>query len=435
MICVQMEAPRLVRAIGRWDLTAGIVNGVIGAGIFGSPSEVARLLGVWSPLAFVLGAFGILTVILCFAEVGSRFEETGGPYLYVREAFGGHLGFQVGWLHVWTRILSGAALLNVFVSYFGRIVPWVQTAEGRTIVMTVVVFLITAVNVWGLRQAVWAVNALTVAKLLPLFALIALGLPRISGDVLAAQPVTTPHWADAILLVVFAYAGFESGVVAASETHNPRRDTAFALLAGLAMVTLVYCLVQLVVVGVLPSAQDTKTAVASALTVLVGPGGAIAGSLAAMLSCYGWLTSLALMTPRILFSMGERRELPSVLGRVHPRFRTPHVAVIVNSLAVLALALAGTFVGTANLSVVTRLPIYLLVCATLVVLRRREREGGRVFRVAGGAAVAAAGIAFCLWLLSTRSRAEFLGLLGIMAAGLVVRFVAGRAATRVTLAG
>ncbi len=429
-----MEPPRLERGIGRWDLTAGIVNGVIGAGIFGSPSVVAGLVGAWSPLAFLFAALGILTVVLCFAEVGSRFDDTGGPYLWTREAFGLQVGFQVGWLHVWTRLLSAAAILNVFVSYLGQIVPWAVTPGGRTTVMTAVVLLVTAVNVWGLRQAVWAVNAFTLAKLLPLIALIALGLPRIGGDVFATQAVTSPHWADAILLIVFAYGGFESGVVAASETRDPRRDTGFALVTGLAVVTLVYCLLQLVVVGVLPEAKEHSAPVAAALTILVGPAGAVLGSLAALVSGYGWMTVFALMTPRVLFSMGERRELPDVLGRIHPRFRTPHVAIVVNSVAALALALPGTFAWAANLSVVTRLCIYVLVCASLLVLRRRRPEEAPGFRLRGGPLVAAAGIGFCLWLLATRSFAQVWLLLLIMAAGLLLRWVAGRAATRATLA-
>jgi len=427
-----MEAPRLVRAIGRWDLTANVVNGVIGAGIFGIPSGAAERLGPWSPLAFVLAALGIYLVVFCFAEVGSRYEESGGPYLYAREAFGAHVGFQVGWLHIWTRLLSAAAILDVFVRYLGTVVPWASTTVGRAVVMTTVVGFVTLLNVWGVRQTVWAVNAVTIAKLLPLVGLVLLGLLQVRGDVLATQTVTAPRWADALLFVIFAYGGFESGIVAASETRDPRKDHGFALVASFAIVTLVYCLVQLVVVGVLPRARETQTPVAGALAVLVGPGGAVLGSIAAMISGYGWLMSFALMVPRIGFAMATRHELPAPLALVHPRFRTPWVSIVVVSLAGLALALAGTFENAANLSVVTRLCIYVLVCAALPVLRRRR--GDAPFRLSAGPWVAGAGMLFCLWLLATRSYAQVGWLLAIMTAGLVVRFVAGRAATRVTLA-
>jgi amino acid transporter len=291
---------------------------------------------------------------------------------------------------------------------------------------------VTVLNVWGIRQTVWAVNALTIAKLLPLVALIVLGLPHIRGEVLASQVVEAPRWADALLFVIFAYGGFESGIVAASETRDPRKDHGFALVASFAIIALVYCLIQLVVVGILPHARDTKTPVAAALALLLGPGGAWLGSVAAVVSGYGWLTSFALMVPRISFAMADRRELPAPLARIHPRFRTPHVAVVVTCLAGLALALVGSFESAANLSVVTRLCIYVLVCAALPVLRKRRPEAPP-FRLSGGPWVAGAAILFCLWLLATRSYAQMGWFLAIIAAGLVVRWFAVRAA-RVTLA-
>ena len=405
------------------------MNAVVGAGIFGAPAAVAALAGAWSPLAAVFAALGILTVVLCFAEVGSRFDESGGPYLYTREAFGRHVGFAVGWLHVWTRLLSAAAILNVFVDYLVPLAPPAGTPAGRAAVMAVVVALVTAINVRGVRLAAWTVDAFTIAKLLPLGLLLVLGLPRVSGHVLATQAVPEAHWTDAVLLLVFLYGGFESAVVAASETRDPRRHTAFALLTALAVVTATYCLVQLVVVGVLPRAAGSDTPVAAALEAVAGPLGALLGSLAALVSGYGWLTGFAMMTPRILFAMGERGELPGALSRVHARFRTPHVAVIVNSVAALALALFGSFAGAASLSVVTRLGIFALTCACLPVLRRRRPAEPPAFRVAFGPAVAVGGIGFCLWLLATRSFAQIWLLLLILGAGLLLRgWVARRGA-------
>jgi len=413
--------PRLVRAISRFDLTAGVVNAVVGAGIFGAPATAAALAGAWSPLAAVFAALGILTVVLCFAEVGSRFDESGGPYLYTREAFGRHVGFAVGWLHVWTRLLSAAAILNVFVDYLARLLPLAGTTAGRASVMVVVVVLVTAINVRGIRLAAWTVDAFTIAKLLPLGLLLLLGLPRVSGATLATQAVAQAHWTDAVLLMVFLYGGFESAVIAASETRDPRRHTASALLVALGVVTATYCLVQLVVVGVLPHAAGTDTPVAAALEAVAGPLGALVGSLAALVSGYGWLTGFAMMTPRILFAMGERGELPRVLSLVHAEFRTPHVAVIANSGVALALALHGSFADAASLSVVTRLGIFALTCASLPALRLRRPDQPPAFRVAGGPAVAAAGILFCLWLLATRSFAQIWLLLLILAFGLLLR--------------
>ena len=238
---------------------------------------------------------------------------------------------------------------------------------------------------------------------------------------LATQAVAEAHWTDAVVLMVFLYGGFESAVIAASETRDPRRHTAFALLTALGVVTATYCLVQLVVVGVVPHAAGTATPVAAALEAVAGPLGALLGSLAALVSGYGWFTGFAMMTPRILFAMGERGELPASFRRVHRHFRTPHVAVIANSAVALALALHGSFADAASLSVVTRLGIFALTCASLPALRHRRPAETPAFRLAGGPAIAVAGILFCVWLLATRSLTQMWLLLLILAAGLILR--------------
>ena len=362
--------PGLVRAIGRWDLTAGVVNAVIGSAIFGLPAALAALAGGWSPLTVLLAGAGIFPIVLCFAEVGSRFDAAGGPYLYARAAFGPAAGFHVGWLLLWTRLLSGAAVLNVLVAYLAQLVPWVGAPTGRAVTMVATVALVTATNVRGVRQAAWTVNLFTVAKLLPLLLVVVLGAVHFRGATLATQAVAAPDWTEAVLLLVFAYGGFESAVVAAGETRRPRDDTAFALVAATLAVTAVYAMVQLAVVGVLPHAATSKAPITDALRATMGAGGSAVGSAAAVLSTYGWLAGFALLTPRVPFSMAERGELPAALGRVHARFRTPHLAIAACTLAALALGLYGTFTATATLSAISRLIVYAVTCAALVRLRR-----------------------------------------------------------------
>ena len=412
----QPSSTGLIRAIGRWSLTAAVINSVIGSGIFGLPSALAALVGAWSPLAVLIAGGCIFVVVLCFAEVGSRFEDPGGPYLYTREAFGDAVGFQVGWLHIWTRLLSGAAVLNVLADYLTPLVPVVGTPPGRAFALTAAVALVTAINVVGVRQASWAVNVFTVAKLLPIVLLVVLGAVNLRQDVFATQVVAAPHWSAAVLLLVFAYGGFESAVLAAGETRHPKRDTAFALIVAMTVVTAVYCLVQLVVVGTLPHAAQSAAPVAAALGQLAGPVGVTVGSLAALVSIYGWLTGFALMTPRLVFSMAERRELPAFLSRVHPRFRTPHAAVIVNSVITLGFGLSSTFAQAATLAAVIRLGIFALTCAALIGLRRRSGAAPG-FRLRGGPAFAVAGVAFSVWLISTRNLSEAWFLIALIAGG------------------
>ena len=404
--------------MGRWSLTAAIVNGVIGSGVFGLPSAVAALTGAWSPVAVLIAGACVFLVILCFAEVGSRFDDAGGPYLYAREAFGPIVGFQVGWLLLVSRLLACAAALNILIVYLGVLAPPVATPTGRALTMSGAMAVATAINVTGVRMAAWTTNVFTVAKLLPLVLLIALGLPQLRSDVLAAQVVERPDWIQAVLLLVFAYGGFESMVIAASESRDPRRDTGPALIAAGVIVTLVYCLLQVVIVGVLPDAGRTTTPVASALREVLGPSGATLGSVAVVLSVYGWLTGFTLMMPRVLYSMATRHELPAVLGRVHPRFRTPHVAIVANAIIALAMSLYSSFAQAATFAAIARLAVFASTCAALIALKRR---GGPApaFQLPGGTVIAVGGVAFSLWLLSTRNATELWILVGIVAAATI----------------
>ena len=413
-------APALVRSIGRWSLTAAIVNAVVGSAIFGMPASVAALTGAWSPLAVLAAGVGMFPIVLCFAEVGSRFDAAGGPYLYAREAFGRVTGFHVGWLMLWTRLLSGGAVLNVMVTYLAQLVPWVGTTAGRVTTMTAAVALVTGINVVGVRQGAWTVNVFTVAKLLPLLLLVALGALGLDRAVLATQVVAAPDWTEAVLLLVFAYGGFEAAMSAAGETRRPREDTAFALVLAMLAITAVYAATQLAVVGLLPDAAASKAPVADALAVAM-PGGLVLGSVAAVISTYGWLTGFALLVPRVPYAMAERGELPAVLGRVHAGFRTPHVSIVLCSVVILALGLYGSFAATATLSAISRLIVYGVTCAGLFALRRPGAPAAG-WLLPGGRAMAVLGIAFTLWLLSTRSFAQAWLVGAIIVAGALVHW-------------
>jgi APA family basic amino acid/polyamine antiporter len=411
------EHPGLLRAIGRADLTAAIVNGVIGSAIFGLPATLAGLTGVWSPVACLLGGLGVLAIVLCFAEVATRFRDPGGPYLYAREAFGKFAGFEVGWLTFWTRVLSAAANLNVFVIYLATLLPAVGSGRERALAMVAVVGIITALNVVGVRQATWAVDLFTLAKLAPLGVLILLGIGHIRPEVLASQTVARPDWTQAILLLVFAYGGFEAPLIPASEARNPERDTGFALLAGLGLIAIIYMLVQLVLVGVVPEASQAKAPIAAVFSVLLGPAGAALAGVAALLSVWGYTTGAVLQSPRVLFSMAERGELPGVLARVSPRFRTPDVSILVFALVSLGLGLAGSFASNATFAAIVRLVYYGLTCGALLVFRRR-RGPAPGFRLPFAPVIAPAAILFCLWLLTTRTFEQTWVLAALMVAGL-----------------
>jgi amino acid transporter len=392
---------------------------VVGSGIFGLPSSVAGLTGAASPIAVLIAGVSVFVIVLCFAEVGSRFDDAGGPYLYTREAFGPAVGFQVGWLHIWTRLLSAAAVVNVFASYLAALFPSLGTSPGRTTAITLAIVLATSVNVVGVRQAAWAVNAFTVAKLLPLLGLVALGLFQIDRAVLDTQHVANPRWTEAVLLLVFGLGGFESGVVAGSESRDPKRDTAFALISAMTAVTVIYVLVQITVIGVLPRAAENAAPIGAALGILLGPAGFTLATIAVLLSAYGWLTGFALMSPRIVFSMAERGELPHFMAHVNERGRVPDMAIVVNSGIALALGLAGDFGQLATFAAIAKLGIYATTCGALIVFRRRHGLP-KGYRAPGGPALAVTGIVFCLWLLTTRSLAQAWFMPVILAAGATI---------------
>ena len=281
--------------------------------------------------------------------------------------------------------------------------------------------IITTINVRGVRQATWTVDAFTIAKLLPLLLLILLGLSKISSETIATQTVAQPDWTSAVLLLVFAYGGFEAPLITATEARNPRRDSAFALLMGLMVIALVYVLVQVVVGGIVPNLAREKAPVAAAFSVLLGPVGVILASAAAMVSIWGWATGSVLQSPRLLYSMAERRELPAFFARVHPRFRTPDVAILTYATLSLALGLYGSFQWNATLSAIVRLVTYGLTCVALFVFRARPAGvKAAEFHLSGAQVVGPLAVAFCLWLLSTRTFAQAWVLAAIMLAGLLL---------------
>jgi APA family basic amino acid/polyamine antiporter len=398
---------------------------VVGSGVFGLPSALAGFAGAASPFTVLLAGAAVFVIVLCFAEVGSRFDGAGGPYLYTRTAFGPAVGFQIGWLHIWTRLISCAAVLNVLSGYLTPLVPWTGTTAGRASVMIFAMALVTVVNVIGVRQAAWTVNAFTIAKLLPLLLVILLGCISFDRSVVATQAVAEPRWGEAVLLLMFGYGGFESGVVAGSETKDPKRDTAFALIVAMLTITVLYSLVQLAVIGVLPNAAASKAPVAETLGQLLGPAGLTLGSLAVVISVYGWLTGYSLMSPRIFYSMADNGELPKSLARVHPRFRTPYIAIIVNSVIGLSLGLISNFGQLATFAAISRLGIYMVTCAALIKFRRSLGEPAG-FRAPGGIVLAIAGIGFGAWLLSTRSFAQAWFLPIVVALGFAVWMFASR---------
>ena len=397
----------LVRAMGRWSLVALVINSIIGSGIFGLPSIVAGMLGGASPVAFLIAALGIGVVMACFAEVASRFREAGGPYLYARQAFGSFAGIEVAWITWLARLTAAAANTNLFVIYLAEFWPGVKSPLPRVAVLTLLVGLLATINFRGVRAGARQSNFFAVAKLLPLGLFILVGLFFIHGGSLTVHS-TAPagSWIDAVLVLVFAFGGFEGAVIPMSEAKDPRRDAPFALFTALGAVTVVYTLVQVVVVGVLPEAEKTDRPLAAAAHLFIGSPGAVIITFGALISVYGLLSSMTLYVPRLTFALAERGEFPAFFAAVHRRFRTPYISIVIYAVMVWGLAVAGSFQWNVTLSAVARLFTYGATCAALLALRQK-RPGEEFLRLRAGPLFAILGIAFSIVLVTHMGRGEF----------------------------
>ena len=393
------DQPELARRIGRGALTALVINGIIGSAIFGLPATVGRNLGTGAPWAWALAALLISIVVACFAEVASRFRSAGGPYLYAYATFGRFVGLQTGWMAYLTRLTPSAAVINLFVSYLGVFLPAADTTAGKLLVLTLLLGGLAAINCVGVGPGARVSSAFAVLKLLGLFGFIVGGLVWLSGnDAVAAPaaPATLDPWLAMLLVLVFAYGGFEAALIPLAEARNPERDAPFALFAAIGAATLVYLLAQAVVTYTLPEPGATTTPLADAARRFMGEGGARFIAATALLSTFGYLAGGMVNVPRLTFAMAERRELPGLFAGIHPRFRTPIGSIVTYAVLVWALAASGSFLQNVSLSVAARLVTYGLVCAAVPVLRRRDGTAraapAPAFRLPAGPVIAAAGI-------------------------------------------
>lgn len=384
-------------------MAALVVNCVIGSGVFGLPAVLAGLLGRASILAVLLAALAVGVIMACCSEVGSRFTQTGGPYLYAHAAFGRFMGIQVAWLVWFVRLTACAANANLFVTYVGEFWPQSTEPAMKLAILTLLIGILAVINLIGVRAGTRVSTSFTVAKLT------SLGVVAVAGAFYLAHahrvlPETaavpgTQAWARAIVLLIFAYGGFEAALISAGEAKDPRRDIPFGLFAALITCTIIYGSIQWVVVGILPDPGHSERPLADVARIVMGSGGAVLIATGALVSIYGYLSGNMLATPRITFALAERGDFPSPFALVHRRLHTPYFSILVFAILVWLLALFGTFAGNATLSAGSRLFYYGVICAALPALRRKEKTRA-LLHVPGGAIVALAGVLICAALLT-----------------------------------
>jgi amino acid transporter len=370
----------------------------------------------------------MVLVVTAFAEVASRFARAGGTYLYARVAFGRFAGIEMAWLTYLVRLTAAATNANLFIIYLAEFWPRATGPVESRLLLAVMLLPLVVANYRGLQGGVWTSTAFAVAKLAPLAVFIVAGLWAMTagyGEPMAPRPTEAGagDWLEAILLLVFAYGGFEAALLPLGEARNPRRDAPLALFTALGLCALIYTLVQVVVLAMLADPAATDRPLATAAQVFLGPMGAALMAAGALVSVYGYLAAAMVNVPRLIYAMAAEGDLPPRLAAVHPRFRTPHVSVAVFAVTVWGFAAAGGFLGNLSLSAVSRLLTYGMVSVALVVFRRRERVAGGVerawFRVPAGPVVAVLGLAFSAVLALRMKRLELVVLAGTLACGLV----------------
>jgi APA family basic amino acid/polyamine antiporter len=407
------STPTLRRELGKWDLTAIGVNQVIGGAVFALPAALAASAGGWSPWMVAAIGCASMLIALSFAEVASRFDGTGGPYLYTRAAFGRFAAFEVGWLMWFTRAASWASVINVLAASLGFYWPSVTAGTPRMLLMTAIIATLAAINIRGIRQSSVVLNALTIGKIAPLLVFIGAGLFFIDPSALVPGPLPTMASLSAsALLLIFAFGGYEVVPVPAGEARDPIRTVPFALIMTIVIVTAIMTLAQVVALGTLPGLAASKTPLADAAARFLGSGGAALVTLGAVFSTTGNNMGQALSGSRNLFALAEQGDLPRFFGNVHPRFRTPVNAILVTSVVSLVLAVSGTFAATATVSAISRLLVYVATCASTIRLRNPAFAGvvrPAIFVIPLGPVIPSVAILIALAIVAGATSAQLIG--------------------------
>ena len=414
------------------------INDVVGSGVYLIlPVAAAQLLGSASVWAILAAGFAVLLLVLCFAEAGSLFDKPGGAYVYTRAAFGEFVGFEVGWM-TWIARVSSIASLSVFFSRaVGYLWEGANHGVGQAATIVLEIAFLTWINVRGVKSGARTAVILAFGKLIPLVLLVLVGVFAIDWS--RVFPVPAPasgNFTKAALLVLFAYAGFENTPAAAGEYRNPQRDVPFALIVQIVIVTAIYTLVQLTAIGTLPDLGVSKTPLADAGRLLLGPFGGLLLTVGAALSVLGTNNNTVLAGPRYLYALAESGRLPRVLAKIHPRFRTPYVAILTQSGIALALIAVdftihrvrpsafGVAENLAVLSAIARLATYIGTCLAVPVLRRKMPATPRTIRLPGGPVIPILALIVCLVFLSAAEKKNFIA--GAIALAVGALIYAGR---------
>ena len=417
----------LKRVVGAPALAMAMVNGTIGAGIFALPAIVSIQLGAFGIFGYLFCSIMLAAIMLCYAEVGSRITTSGGSYAYVEAAFGSLAGFIVNWLFFFGwGILGGAALMNILADSLSVMLPVFTNPWIRALLFFVLIGFIALINIRGAKLGIGFVKIITIIKLLPLIGLIIFGFSQIKSANLHWEHIPSlKTFGNTALILFFAFAGFETALNVSGEIKNPKRTIPLGILLGGTLVLIIYILLQTLTQGVLGSQMVAfkDAPLAAVAEKIVGPIGAGILLITAAISCFSAVSGDVLCTPRMLFAGANDGLFPKFLGRVHPKFATPHLAIISYATLIFIFSVSGGFKQLAVLASAAILLIYLAVILSTIKLRmKKQNTAEKTFRIPGGLIIPIIGIAAIIWLLTGLTAPEIYSTLIFIAVICVIYF-------------
>ena len=394
------QGQKFSRSMNLFDVVCLGINGIVGAGIFLLPGQIAALVGPSAIIIYVICGLLCLAIALCFAEMGSIYQQTGGAYLYARDTFGPMIGFMVGWMIWLSAIIGWSAMARGFLLYLRYFSPSLSEGWFDEIIIATLIVGLSTLNFFGVKFGARTINFFTISKLIPLFVFISWGFPHVKTSSLS--PILTydiQNIGEAIVIALFAYTGFEHLSVPAGEMKNPRKDIPIAFFFVILGSTLIYTLIQTVATGTFPGLAQSEKPLSDAATSFLGPAGGILIAIGALFAIGGVNSGIALTGPRNLYALSVDGFLPEVFSKIHPKFHTPYMAIIVNAFLTLILSLTGTFEYLIIASVLVSLLQYIPTCLAVIVLRIKRSDISKSYTIPGGYIIPCLALLTCFWLL------------------------------------
>jgi APA family basic amino acid/polyamine antiporter len=419
------------RTLSRFDVVCIGLNAIVGSGVFALPDDLYRELGIWSPLAFVLCAVGLWPIALCYAEAAGRVDRTGGPYLYASEAFGPQTGFVVGWMCFANSLFSFAAVGSAAAAYLGRLVPALADPVLLKVSAIAMIAAFGALNYYGAKPGALAIDAFTIAKFSVLLVMIVALIPRTSmPDASVTATSTLPPisaFSAAAFMALFAAQGFEVVPVPAGETQVARRNIPFAIISSLIVSSILYVIVQSTLALAYPKLGEVSSTPLADAALYMAPWLGALVTFGGLVSTLGFVSGSALGTPRMLFAAAEDGHLPRGLAALHPRFDSPHQAILATTVVAVLLVIPFDYrslIGMSNVAISVQ---YLATC--LAVIPLRKRDGATKVSVLGRVAPYL-GTAVSIWIVTEASGEELIWAGASLVAGIAWRALTQRKQAR-----